>query len=56
MDKEIKEIAVRDGIHRDHVIDYIELGVVSYRTITMLLEQHYDIFGLIDNGLAEAKG
>lgn len=56
MNKKIKEIARKEGIHRDSVIHYIELGIVSYRTLQLLLEQHYDVFNLIDNGLAEVKG
>lgn len=52
-EKEIKEVALKEGIHIENVLRYIRMNIVSYRTIQMLLEQHYDVFGLIDNGLAE---
>lgn len=54
-EEQITEIANREGIRAENVIKYTRMGIVSYRTIQMLLEQHYDLFNLIDKGLAEVK-
>lgn len=54
-ENEIKEIALKERIHIKNVLRYIRMNIVSYRTIQMLLEQHYDVFGLIEHGLAEVK-
>lgn len=55
-EQDVKVIALREGIHIENVIKYIRIGIVNYRTMQMIFEQKYDVFGLIDNGLAEVKG
>lgn len=37
-------------------IEKIRLGFIDYILMVQLFEQHYDVFGLIEYGLAEVKG
>ena len=40
------------GAINDHFFNRVEKGFISYGQMTFLLESHYDIFGLIEKGLA----
>lgn len=53
---QLNGIANRRGITPEEVKGYIESGLIGYTEIEVLCSNHYDIFGLIDNGLAEVKG
>lgn len=53
-DEEIDEIERREGIDCVNIIGF-RTETLEYRTFQDLVSKHYDVFGLIDNGLAEVK-
>lgn len=53
-DEEIEDIERREGIDCVNIIGF-RTETLEYRTFQDLVSKHYDIFGLIDNGLAEVK-
>jgi len=54
-DEEIEDIERREGIDCVNIIGF-RTETLEYRTFQDLVSNHYDVFGLIDNGLAEVKG
>ena len=55
-DELLNDISAIDGINGvEAVIEKVRLGLISHINMTILSRERYDVFGLIENGLAEVK-